>query len=68
MQVKTHPLHEMCPNTEFLSGPYFPVFGLNTGKYGPEKTPNLDTFDAVIRRKVILPFWLIRDKLYRCLF
>ena len=22
-----------------FSGPYFPVFGLNTGKYGPEKTP-----------------------------
>ena len=27
-----------------LSGPYFPVFGLNTGKYGPEKTPYLDIF------------------------
>ena len=27
-----------------ISGPYFPVFGLNTGKYGPEKTPYLDTF------------------------
>ena len=36
-----------------FSGPYFPVFGLNmerygvsglnTGKYGPEKTPYLDT-------------------------
>ena len=23
---------------EVLSGPYFPVFGLNTGKYGPRKT------------------------------
>ena len=21
-----------------FSGPYFPVFGMNTGKYGPEKT------------------------------
>ena len=21
-----------------ISGPYFPVFGLNTGKYGPEIT------------------------------
>ena len=47
----------MCPNTEF-----FPAFGLNTeryfvssylsafspnaGKYGPEKTPYLDTFHA----------------------
>ena len=30
-------LREKCPNTEFFSGPYFPVFGLNTGKYGPEK-------------------------------
>ena len=30
-----------------FSGPYFPVFGLNTGKYGPEKTPYLDTFYAV---------------------
>ena len=27
-----------------LSGPYFPVLGLNTGKYGPEKTLYLDTF------------------------
>ena len=31
-----------------FSGPYFPVFGLNTGKYGPEKTPYLDIFHAVI--------------------
>ena len=23
------------------------VFSLSTGKYGPEKTPYLDTFDAV---------------------
>ena len=29
-----------------FSGPYSPVFGfgLNTGKYGPEKTPYLDSF------------------------
>ena len=27
-----------------FSGPCFPVFGLNTGKYGPENTPYLDTF------------------------
>ena len=26
------------------SGPYFPVFSRNTGKYGPEKTAYLDTF------------------------
>ena len=30
-----------------ISSPYFPVFGLNTGKYGPEITPYLDTFRAV---------------------
>ena len=29
-----------------ISGPYFSVFGLNTGKYGPEITPYLDTFHA----------------------
>ena len=26
---------------------YFPVFGLNKGKYRPEKTPYLDTFQTV---------------------
>ena len=31
-----------------ISGPYFPVFGLSTGKYGPEITPYLDTFHAVL--------------------
>ena len=31
-----------------ISGPYFPVFGLKTGKYGPETTPYLDTFHAVV--------------------
>ena len=30
-----------------ISAPYFPVFGLNTGKYGPDITPYLDTFHAV---------------------
>ena len=30
-----------------FSGPYCPVFGLNTGKCGLEKTPYLDTFHAV---------------------
>ena len=29
-----------------FSGPYFPVFSPNTGKYGPEKTLYLDTFHA----------------------
>ena len=35
----------------FFSGPYFPVFVLNTGKYGPEKTSYLDTFHAVRQKK-----------------
>ena len=30
-----------------FSGPHFPVFGLDTGKYGPEKPPYMDTFHAV---------------------
>ena len=30
-----------------FSGPYFPVLGLNTGKYGREKTRYLETFHAV---------------------
>ena len=34
-------------NSEFFLGPYFPAFGLNTEKYGPEKYPYLDTFHAV---------------------
>ena len=32
-----------------ISGPYFPVFGLNTRKYGPEITPYLDIFHAVYK-------------------
>ena len=28
--------------------PYFPVFSPNTGKYGPKKTPYLDTFHTVL--------------------
>ena len=44
-----------------FSGPYFPVFGLNTetygvspntGKYGPEKTPYLDTFHAMLKIQI----------------
>ena len=30
-----------------ISSPDFPVFKLNTRKYGPEVTPYLDTFHAV---------------------
>ena len=34
-------LREKCPNTELISGPYFPIFG-------PEITPYLDNFHAVV--------------------
>ena len=34
-----------------FSGPYFPVLGLNTGKYEPEETPYLDTFHSVFLTK-----------------
>ena len=40
-------LREKCPNAEYFSGPYFPVFSPNTGKYEPKKTPYLDTFHTV---------------------
>ena len=33
---------------EVFSGPYFPVFSLNTGKYGQEKSPYLHSFRAVL--------------------
>ena len=32
-----------------ISGPYFPVFGINIGKHGPEVTPYLVTFHAVYK-------------------
>ena len=35
------------PKYGVISGPYFPVFGLNTAKYRPEITPYLDTFNVV---------------------
>ena len=47
--LNIHTLREKCPNMErVFSGPYLPVFGLNTGKYGPDKAPYLDTFHTVI--------------------
>ena len=35
------------PKYGVISGPYFPVFRLNTEKYGAEITPYLDTFQVV---------------------
>ena len=36
-----------------FSGPYFPVFSPNTGINGPEKTPYLDSFHAVLASQTI---------------
>ena len=35
------------PKYGVISGPYVPVFSPNTGKYGPEISPYLDTFHAM---------------------
>ena len=43
-----------------ISGPYFPVFGLNTGKYGPEITPYLDFFHVLLR--VTQLFSIVEEK------
>ena len=58
---QTSTLREKCPNTEFSLVRIFPhsdwirkdtsylsVFSPNAGKYGPEKTPYLDTFHTVL--------------------
>ena len=41
-----------------FSGPYFAAFELNTGKYGPERNPYLDTFHAVY-------IWLLNQITYQ---
>ena len=37
----------------FPHTPYLSVFSPNAGKYGPEKTPYLDTFHAVYHNKIL---------------
>ena len=39
--------------TRSFSGPQFPAFELNMGKYRPKKTPYLDTFDTVAIQEII---------------
>ena len=46
------------PKYAVFSGPYFPVFSPNTGKYGPEKTPYLDSFYAVSHIWAVRQFYL----------
>ena len=42
------PKHRVVSGPHFpVFSPHFPVFSPNIGKYGPEKTPYLDTFQAV---------------------
>ena len=43
-------LREKCPNAEFFLVRIFLYSNIqpNTGKYGPEKTPSLGTFHAVL--------------------
>ena len=41
-----------------FSGSHFPVFSQNTGKYGSEKTPYLDTFHAVSMSLVKVHFYI----------
>ena len=53
MQLPWFTLREKCPNTYF-SGRNFPVFGLNTEKYVPEKTPYLDSFHAVLMTSITI--------------
>ena len=43
---KTNTARKVSKNGVF-SGPYFPVFSSNTGKYVPGKTPYLDTYHSV---------------------
>ena len=50
------------PKYGVFSGPYSPVFVLNTGKYGPEKTPYLDIFQAVD----LLPMLFLLVLLFSC--
>ena len=45
--VKSHCVKSEESKYGIFSGPYFPVFRLNTGKYGPEKTPYMETFHAM---------------------
>ena len=70
-------LREKCPNTEFFlvrifrhsdwirrDTSYLSVFSPNAGKYGPEKSPYLDTFHTV--RTISACVWCI--KIYFCIY
>ena len=49
----------MLRDTEYLS-----VFSPNAGKYGPEKTPYLDTFHVVLLVASAAYIWLLNRHFY----
>ena len=76
---RTPTLREKCPNTEFFlvcisphsdwirrDTKYLSVFSPNVGKYGPEETPYLDTFQTVLRLVLLKYFDNVFE--YRCYF
>ena len=55
----TYTLRDKCPNKELFLVRIFPrseisVLSPNTGKYGPEKTPCLDTFHKGIHTLILI--------------
>ena len=59
--VNSYTAWEMSKRRVF-SGPYFLVFGLNTRKYGPQKTPYLDTFLTVLKTINLVESSIISNK------
>ena len=68
-------LRGKCPHTEFFlvrifrhsgwmrrDNSYLSVFSSNVGKYGPEKTPYLDTFHAMVGTFIRLFRWKLTQK------
>ena len=53
-------LVRVLPYSDWSISEYLSIFSPNTGKYGPEKIPYLDTFDAVYLTSII-----IRAKLFK---
>ena len=51
-----------------FSGPYFPVFVLNMGKYGPKETPFSNTFHSVLFTLTCLYLLYLLIHIYRPLY
>ena len=61
----TYSLREKCPNTEFFSGPYFPVFGLNTEIHLVNFRIQSEYSKIRTRKKSAFGHFLRSDPLYR---